>query len=73
MAWFDPDANPIEHLWELIKKKLEDRPCKNLDELTKAIFKAWNSITADVTANLVSSMPQRCAAVIAANGGHTKY
>ena len=85
-AWFDrkginvspwpsqsPDLNPIEHLWEIMKKKLEDRPCKNIEELKEAIFQIWDSITSDITTNLVSSMPRRCTAVIAAHGGNTKY
>ena len=86
MAWFErkgitvmpwpsqsPDLNPIEHLWELMKKKLDDRPCKNMVELKEAIFQTWVAITAEETGNLVSSMPRRCAAVIASKGGPTKY
>ena len=64
-----PDLNPIEHLWEVIKKKLETRPCKSL----VATFESWDSIDASVTENLVSSMPRRCAAVITVRGGSTKY
>ena len=59
MSWFErkgitvspwpsqsPDLNPIEHLWEIMKKKrLEKRPCKNMDELKEAIFETWESIT----------------------------
>ena len=44
-----------------------------MEELKEAIFQIWHSITADVTANLVVSMPRRCAAVISAEGGKTKY
>lgn len=86
MAWFakkgitvmpwpsqSPDLNPIEHLWELMKKKLEKRPCKNISELKAALFELWNLITPEETANLVSSMPRRCAAVVLSKGGHTKY
>ena len=54
-----PDLNLIGHLWEVIKKKLETRPCKNLEELKVAIFESWDSIDASVTENLVSSMPRR--------------
>ena len=67
-----PDLNPIEHLWEVIKKS-ETRPCKNLEEFKVDIFVSWDSIDASVTVNLVSSIPQRCVEVIAARCGSTKY
>ena len=68
-----PDLNPIEHVWEEMKTKLENRTCKNVEELERAIFQCWQVIDSKITANLVSSMPRRCAAIIAARGGHTKY
>ena len=68
-----PDLNPIEYLWEVIKEKLETRPRKNLEELKVAIFESWDSIDASVTENFISSIPRRCAVVIAARGGSTKY
>ena len=68
-----PDLNPIEHIWEEMKTKLENKPCKNINELESAIFQCWKDISTSVTSKLVASMPSRCAAVIAARGGHTKY
>ena len=68
-----PDLNPIEHLWDEIKKRLDAKPCKNLEELKTAIFELWENIDEDVTKNLVFSMPRHCASVIAAHGGSTKY
>ncbi len=68
-----PDLNPIEHLWEIIKKKMDSTPVKNKEELKDLIFKTWNSITPDITANLVDSMRNRCQAVINSRGGVTKY
>lgn len=68
-----PDLNPIEQLWEEMKKRLEHNPCKNLEELKESIFRCWENLESDVTKNLVCSMPRRCSAVIAARGGHTKY
>ena len=87
MAWFErhsvpvihpwppqsADLNPIEHLWDEMKRRLEKEPCRNKQELTAAVFQVWNTTTRAVTTNLVDSMPCRCAAVIAAHGGHTKY
>ena len=56
-----------------MKKRLENRPCKNMDELREAIFETWESITSNTTGSLLLSMPRYCAAVIAARGGSTKY
>ena len=68
-----PELDPIEHLWEIIKRKLETKPCTNADELKQAIFEAWESITSITTENLVYSMPLRCTSIIVACGGSTKY
>ena len=67
-----PDLNPIEHLWEVIKKS-ETRPCKNLEELKVAIFVSWDSNNASVREKFVSSIPRGCVVVIAARGSSTKY
>ena len=68
-----PDLSPIEHLWEEIKKRLDAKPCKDLEELKAAIFELLENIDEDVTKKLVSSMSWRCASVTAAHGGSTKY
>ena len=56
-----------------MKTKMENRTCKNVEELERAIFQCWQVIDSRISANLVSSMLRRCAAVIAERGGHTKY
>ena len=58
-----PDLNPIEHLWEHLETQLDKRPNppKNHN------FPQWK------VRRLVASMRRRCQAVIAAQGGHTRY
>ena len=86
MSWFErkgisvspwpsqsPDLKPIEQHWDEIKRRLNGKACKNMDELKAVIFEVWERIEDGVTKKLVSSMPQRCASVIAAHGGSTKY
>ena len=70
-----PDLNPIEHLWYHLKIKLNEYeyPPKGVHELWERVEKEWNAIPTEVVQNLINSMPRRCAAVIKANGGHTKY
>ena len=70
-----PDLNPIENLWDEIKRSLknEKRKPKNLNELERLVKKTWRSIPQDKIKRLVESMPRRVQAVIDANGGPTKY
>ena len=70
-----PDLNPIENLWDEIKRsvKNEKRKPKNLNELERLVKKTWRSIPQDKIKRLVESMPRRVQAVIDANGGPTKY
>ena len=77
MVWpaQSPDINPIEHLWEHLKKKLRGYPTppKGVHELWDRVAEEWNKITPETCQNLIESMPRRVQAVIKAKGGHTKY
>lgn len=68
-----PDLNPIEHLWEHLDRQIRKRPINNKESLKSAIIEEWNNISAEITKNLVHSMPRRLAAVIKAKGKQTKY
>ena len=68
-----PDLNPLENLWQIVKKKLKGKTYKNKDDLWNDFENAWNEIPLDIVVSLVKSMPNRINAVIRANGGHTKY
>ena len=57
-----------------MKNKLEQKEKKNLDELKHQIVNIWcTEITPEYCRALARSMPSRCAAVIKAQGGATKY
>ena len=70
-----PDLNPIEHLWQHLKKKLQqyDAPPKGVHELWERVAREWNEIPPETCQKLVESMPKRIEAVLKAKGGHTKY
>ena len=70
-----PDLNPIEHLWEHLKRQLQkyDTSPKGVHELWDRLVEEWNAIPPEVCQNLIESMPRPVKAVIKANGGHTKY
>ena len=70
-----PDLNPIEHLWNHLKRRLrkyEDDP-KGVHELWERLVVEWEGISAETCQKLIESMPRRFRAVIKARGSHTKY
>ena len=70
-----PDLNPIEHLWDHLKRKLGeyDKAPGGILELWERVQAEWDKIEPNVCQNLIESMPRRVAAVVKAKGGHTKY
>ena len=70
-----PDVNPIEHLWDHLKQRLQeyDEPPKGVLELWKRIEVEWEKIPAEVCQNLIESMARRIAALYKAKGGYIKY
>ena len=70
-----PDLNPIEHVWDLLDRRVRARaiPPRNVRELAGALVEEWGNISQQELANLVQSMRRRCTAVLNAAGGHTRY
>ena len=68
-----PDLNPIENLWSQMKHMQRKERATSTDGLKKIARKVWRGITPEYLQNLYQSMPRRMAAVIEAQGGHTKY
>ncbi len=65
-----PDLNPIEHLWGILKRKVEERKVSNIHQLCDIEWKRTPVATFEA---LVNSMPKKVKAVLENNGGHTKY
>ncbi|KAL1265725.1 hypothetical protein QQF64_003752 [Cirrhinus molitorella] len=70
-----PDLNPIEHVWDLLDRRVRARaiPPRNVQELAGALVEEWGNISQQELTNLVQSMRRRCTAVLQAAGGHTRY
>jgi transposase len=72
---FSPDLNPIERVWHIMKNYLQDNYPERMiyDALRAAVKDAWEKVGQHEFEELIKSMPDRCQAVIEANGLFTKY
>lgn len=68
-----PDMNPIEHVWDYMKRKIWAQNVYNFDHLRNAIAQECDELSARFLHRLVASMRRRCTALIQVNGGHTRY
>ena len=77
MDWpaLSPDLNPIEHLWDEIQHMINQRPAPVVtqQQLCQAVVDTYNNVPRAFIRNLFLSMGRMCAAVMASNGGHTRY
>lgn len=70
-----PDLSPIEHMWAYLKIKLGNYPARptSCEELWRRIINEWYAIPVEFCRKLISSMPNRLAAVYKAHGKQTRY
>ena len=75
MDWLSisPDLNPIEHLWWILKRKVEVCKVSNICQLLDVVVEEWKSIPMATCEALTNSMLRRVKAVLDNDGGHTKY
>ncbi|GFY32458.1 transposable element Tcb2 transposase [Trichonephila clavipes] len=61
------DLNPIEHVWDMLGRRIaaRPRPPATVRDLEIALLEEWNSIPQSLIDNLIASMANRCAAVLA--------
>ncbi len=60
-----PDLNPIEQLWGILKRKVEERKVYNIHQLHDVIMDEWKRTPVATCEALVNSMPKRVKAVLA--------
>jgi len=70
-----PDLNPIENVWHLLKSMLEaQRPrVRGKAAMGAAIQEEWDRVSQLEVTAFIDTIPERIQAVIAANGGHTRW
>ncbi len=75
MGWpsMSPNLNPIEHMWGIQKRKVEECKVSNIHQLRNVIMAEWKRTPVATCEALVNFMPKRVKAVLENNGGHTKY
>ena len=54
-----PDLNIIEHIWAIMKRRLQHKEARNIKELKKQIEDVWNNINLCLKNNLYQSLPKR--------------
>lgn len=67
-----PDFNPIEHVWDILEAKIEGKKTQKLKELEEMLKEEWVKTSAIEVLNVILSMPQRVAAVVAAKGAYIR-
>lgn len=68
-----PDLNPIENLWNELKRKLGGQYFTNGNQLWEAVQREWYSIPQQTCQKLKESMPRRLQKVLDNNGGYSGY
>jgi len=69
-----PDLNPIEHVWAIMKNRLEVLDTKDTESFKVAINKVWTELweSKDMISNLINSMPDRIEKCLKTKGGSFK-
>ena len=68
-----PDLNPIEHVWDILGRRMQQRACGSLNELFSALQEEWDAIPQEDLDHLITSVPRRVRMVIEKQGSHTRY
>ena len=70
-----PDLNPIEHLWDQLKRAVQKRIGDNttIAMLRQMLVEEWAAIPQQKIRKLVQTMRKRCLEVLEKNGGHTFF
>ncbi|UYV80571.1 Transposase [Cordylochernes scorpioides] len=63
---YSPDLSPIEHVWDIIGRRLHALPQpRSEDELWQMVEREWRAIPQDAIRTLIDSLPRRVVACIA--------
>ncbi|UYV84834.1 hypothetical protein LAZ67_X003652 [Cordylochernes scorpioides] len=71
---YSPDLSPIEHVWDIIGRRLHALPQpRSEDELWQMVEREWRAILQDAIRTLIDTLPRRVAACIAVRADLVKF
>ncbi|GFT97298.1 transposable element Tc1 transposase [Trichonephila clavipes] len=71
---YSPDLSPIEHVWDVIGRRLQTLPLTRTNgQPWKMVEREWRTIPQDTIRTLIDCVPRRVSWCIAARGGSTSY
>ena len=77
MVWpsNSPDLNPMEHLWDQLKRSVYRRieEYSTLADLAQLLQEEWMAICQRRVSRLINTVRRRCLEVIEKHGGYTHY
>ena len=75
MAFQESDLNPIEHIWDIIGRRVKESASsvQTLTDLNQTLHQEWQRLAQIQIRRLVGSMRRRLAAVIRVNWSYTHY
>ena len=67
-----PDANPIEHVWNMLQTVVLRRnpQPRTFQDLNNTLQEEWNNLPQRTIHKLIRSMESRCQAIFHARDGH---
>ncbi len=68
-----PDLSPIENIWRIIKRKINQRLPRTLQQLEIYIRQEWDQIPTPKLQKLITSMPRRLQTVLKRRGDATHH
>ena len=63
-----PDLNPTDHLWDILKWKVEEHQVSNLHQLHDVVMGGWKRFPGATCGTQVNSMPK----TVKKSSSHTK-
>ena len=68
-----PDLSPIENVWHIMKRKIQQRRLWTVEQLKLYIKQEWERIPPEKLQKLVSSVPKRLLSVVKRKGDVTQW
>ena len=68
-----PDLNPIENIWNSMKREVQRAVPTTKDRLEEAIIDAWDKLPEEVYINSINSMNRRLRAILETKGERISY